>query len=198
MSCSGNCKCKKTATKAKKIDGQVIVKYKILHADAKPPLYKKEGDAGADVCCLDEIYIQPHSRKLCPLGFSMEIPEGYEVQVRSRSGLAINQGVVVLNSPGTVDCVPKGTLISTSEGDVPVETIFQSNDHYLVLSYNENEHSIEEDILEDIWTVEDVELVEIETMDGHSVTIPLDKELFTRRGWITCRDLTINDEVLSI
>jgi len=69
------------------------------------PTYAHEGDSGFDLRAFveEEILIKPGQRKLIPTGLYFDIPEGYELQVRSRSGLSLNKGVVVLNSPGTVD-----------------------------------------------------------------------------------------------
>ena len=69
------------------------------------PEYKTTGAAGADLCALlDSPLTIPAGRSaLVPTGLFFEIPEGYEVQVRPRSGLAAKNGVTVLNSPGTID-----------------------------------------------------------------------------------------------
>lgn len=76
------------------------------------PVYATIGAAGADLCaCLDEaVVIAPHSAKLIPTGLFFEIPPGYEVQVRPRSGLALKNQVTVLNSPGTIDSDYRGEL----------------------------------------------------------------------------------------
>jgi dUTP pyrophosphatase len=69
------------------------------------PKYAKDGDAGCDLyAVLDDDYIMPpHSTFLCPTNLKMAIPYGYEGQVRPRSGLALKNGITVLNSPGTVN-----------------------------------------------------------------------------------------------
>ncbi len=76
------------------------------------PVYKTEGSSGADVCAFleDSLVIPPGARELVPTGLFFEIPEGYEIQVRSRSGLALKNGVIVLNSPGTIDSDYRGEL----------------------------------------------------------------------------------------
>lgn len=91
------------------------VKVKKLHAKATAPVYKTAGAAGADLCaCLDEadgrIYMAPGDRALIPTGLAIELPDGYEAQVRPRSGLALKQGVTVLNSPGTIDSDYRGEI----------------------------------------------------------------------------------------
>jgi dUTP pyrophosphatase len=69
------------------------------------PEYKTEGAAGADVCAFikEPLTIAPGEFKIVPTGLFLEIPCGYEIQVRPRSGLAAKYGVTVLNSPGTID-----------------------------------------------------------------------------------------------
>lgn len=73
-----------------------------LHENAKLPVYAHETDSGFDLCCLNDFTISPGETVIVPTGLMFEIPKGYEVQVRSRSGLA-TQGFSVLNSPGTID-----------------------------------------------------------------------------------------------
>jgi dUTP pyrophosphatase len=77
--------------------------YVILNEDTKPPQYNYETDSGFDLCSVESLVLKPFERALVPTGLAFDIPEGYEIQVRSKSGLAINQGLFVLNSPGTVD-----------------------------------------------------------------------------------------------
>lgn len=76
------------------------------------PEYKTSGAAGADVCALltESIVLAPGKRALVPTGLYFEIPEGYEIQVRPRSGLAFKNGVTVLNTPGTIDSDYRGEL----------------------------------------------------------------------------------------
>ena len=90
-----------------KLLGEVLTKkplfYKKLHQDAVDPKYAYETDSGFDLHSVEEIHFSPFERKLVPTGLSFDIPEGFEIQVRTKSGLAIKQGLMVLNSPGTVD-----------------------------------------------------------------------------------------------
>lgn len=79
------------------------LKYKVIHADAVEPKYNYSTDSGFDLHSVEEIVIEPLGRDLIPTGLCFDIPKGQEIQVRSKSGLAINQGLFVLNSPGTVD-----------------------------------------------------------------------------------------------
>ncbi len=98
------------------------VKIKVLREDwADPavplPAYQTAGAAGADLCAnlppdLREtgLVLAPMARAICPTGLRVEIPDGYEMQVRPRSGLATKHGVTLPNTPGTVDSDYRGPL----------------------------------------------------------------------------------------
>lgn len=87
-----------------------FVKLKLLSTLAKQPKYQTPGAAGMDVCSVKSIVIPSGERALVPTGLSFEIPIDYEIQVRPRSGLALKQGITVLNSPGTIDSDYRGEL----------------------------------------------------------------------------------------
>lgn len=80
--------------------------------NAKDPVYSSSGAAGADVhaCIEKEIEIAPGDVCVVPTGLFFEIPEGFEMQVRPRSGLAAKHAITVLNSPGTIDSDYRGEL----------------------------------------------------------------------------------------
>jgi len=85
----------------------------IINRSGNPlPHYATNGSSGMDIRAWldDDIVLQPLERTLVPTGLFIELPEGYEVQVRPRSGLAIKQGITCLNSPGTVDADYRGEL----------------------------------------------------------------------------------------
>jgi dUTP pyrophosphatase len=79
---------------------------------ARLPEYASSGAAGADIRAriTGELVIPPLARVKIPTGLVLEIPPGYEVQIRPRSGLAAKHGITVLNSPGTIDCDYRGEL----------------------------------------------------------------------------------------
>lgn len=93
------------------IDTQIRI-FSVLKEGAALPEYRTAGAAGADLHAYltEPIVLRPMERKLIPTGLSVEIPEGYELQVRPRSGLALQYGVTVLNAPGTVDSDYRGEL----------------------------------------------------------------------------------------
>ena len=94
------------------------------------PKYQTEGSAGMDLCASisEPVSMQPGARQLVPTGLSIEIPLGYEGQVRPRSGLAFKKGLTVLNAPGTID--------SDYRGDIGVMLVNLSNE---VVEVNDGE-----------------------------------------------------------
>jgi dUTP pyrophosphatase len=82
----------------------------VNESENKNPEYAYESDSGFDLRSTEDIWIQANDRKLIPTGLRFDIPEGYEIQVRSKSGLALKQGLMVLNSPGTVDSGYQGEV----------------------------------------------------------------------------------------
>lgn len=85
------------------------------------PSYQSEHAAGMDVRAAEERTLQPQETALIPTGFAMAIPPGYEAQLRPRSGLALKNGITLLNSPGTIDADYRGAVqvILTNLGHEP-------------------------------------------------------------------------------
>jgi dUTP pyrophosphatase len=90
----------------------VEIKLTKLHPDARVPEYKSSDAAGADLyaCMSDPITVAPFGITLVPTGLAIEIPSGYQGEVRARSGLALKEGLFVLNGPGTIDADYRGEL----------------------------------------------------------------------------------------
>ena len=91
------------------------LRVKRLNEEASLPVKKTPGSAGFDVCaCITEppgrVGIYPGARAVIPLGIAVDLDEGWEVQVRPRSGLALKKGITVLNTPGTVDSDYRGEI----------------------------------------------------------------------------------------
>tara|TARA_B110000438_G_scaffold55565_1_gene55606 strand:- start:241 stop:705 length:465 start_codon:yes stop_codon:yes gene_type:complete len=84
------------------------------------PKYARDGDAGMDICAAEDTHISAFNWKAISTGLFVEIPEGYEIQIRSRSGLAFKHGVSVLNSPGTIDSGYRGEI----------KVILKNSDHH--------------------------------------------------------------------
>ena len=88
----------------------VEIKFQKLHPDAQIPSYAHIGDAGADVYAIAEVTLYPNNRVAILTGLAVDIPIGYELQVRPKSGLALKHGITVLNSPGTIDAGYRGEI----------------------------------------------------------------------------------------
>ena len=74
------------------------------------PAYETPGSAGLDIRCINEVAIDSGGRCLVETGLFVEVPQGYELQIRPRSGLALKHGITVLNSPGTIDSDYRGEI----------------------------------------------------------------------------------------
>ena len=79
-------------------------------ADVKLPSYAHSGDSGVDLYAAEECMLNPMERKLIGTGIKIEIPEGYEAQIRPKSGLAIEHGISQVNTPGTIDSGYRGEI----------------------------------------------------------------------------------------
>lgn len=90
----------------------IPIQVKQIHAKAQLPQYMSVGASGSDVCaCLEApLIVSPLERVAVPTGLCFEIPEGFEIQVRPRSGLALKKGLTVVNAPGTIDSDYRGEL----------------------------------------------------------------------------------------
>ena len=89
------------------------VKFQRLHDDVQLPERQHDDDAGMDIRAYlpdGKVGIPPGERKIVTTGFKMEMDAGYEAQIRPRSGLAIKQGITVVNSPGTIDSAYRGEI----------------------------------------------------------------------------------------
>ena len=89
---------------------QVQVLIKRLDSAVPMPRYAKGGDAGADLTTTIDFTINPGERRLIPTGISIALPNGYAAFVHPRSGLAIKDGISMVNTPGTVDAGYRGEL----------------------------------------------------------------------------------------
>jgi dUTP pyrophosphatase len=84
---------------------------RLPHGEGLPlPRYASEDAAGLDVTAAEQLTLEPGQRHAVATGFAIEIPRGYEVQVRPRSGLAMKHGITCLNTPGTIDSDYRGEV----------------------------------------------------------------------------------------
>ncbi|MGH7660589.1 MAG: dUTP diphosphatase [Vulcanimicrobiaceae bacterium] len=101
---------------------------RLAHGTGLPlPVYSSDGASGADVCAAveEDVVLQPGARAAVPTGLCVEIPVGYEIQVRARSGLALREGLGLVNAPGTIDADYRGEikiiLINHGSSDVRIK-----------------------------------------------------------------------------
>ena len=102
------------------------IQIKKLSNEVLTPKYETPGSSGMDIAAYinEDVIINSGDKALIPTGFSLSIPQGYEVQIRPRSGLAIKKGITILNTPGTID--------SDYRGEVKVVLINLSKDKFTV------------------------------------------------------------------
>ena len=99
---------------------------RLPHGEGLPlPAYATSHAAGMDVVAAEALILAPGARHAVATGFTIAIPEGYEVQVRPRSGLALKHGITCLNTPGTIDADYRGEVkvILANLGDQPFEVV---------------------------------------------------------------------------
>lgn len=88
----------------------VLIKLRKLQPDVPDPVYGTTGAAGCDIHANQDVLVPAGGRRLVPTGICMQIPGGYECQIRPRSGLALRDGVRVFNTPSTIDSDYRGEL----------------------------------------------------------------------------------------
>ena len=102
------------------------IQIKKLSNEVLTPKYETAGSSGMDLAAYIEkdLIINPGNKVLVPTGFSLSIPQGFEIQIRPRSGLAVKKGITVLNTPGTID--------SDYRGEIKVILINLSKDKFII------------------------------------------------------------------
>jgi dUTP pyrophosphatase len=105
---------------------EVLLKRLAHGADLPLPAYASAGAAGMDICAAvsEDLVLAPGARALIPAGFAMALPPDYELQIRPRSGLALKSGIMVVNSPGTID--------ADYRGEVQILLLNAGADHFVV------------------------------------------------------------------
>lgn len=132
---------------------KIILKRLPHGRDLALPHYATHGAAGLDLIAAvdEEIELLPGRRAAIPCGIAIELPHGYEAQVRPRSGLALNQGVTVLNAPGTIDSDYRGEVkaILINHGAEPFLIKRGTKIAQMVIARHEQAEIIESDALSD-------------------------------------------------
>jgi len=132
-------------------EGDRMIKVKIKKLkDVKTPSYAHKGDAGVDLYSAEDYILKPMERKLVSTGIKIALPEGYEAQVRPKSGLAVKHGISIVNTPGTID--------AGYRGEVCVIAINLGNEEFKI----EKNSKIAQMVFK---KVEEAELEEVEELD---------------------------------
>ena len=129
------------------------IKIKKINSEATLPSYVHEGDAGMDLFSCENYILDSGERKVFGVGLKFEIPEGYEMQLRPKSGLALEHGISILNTPGTID--------SCYRGEVGVILINQGNGDYGIKKGEKIAQAV-------INKVETVKIIEVEELSDSS------------------------------
>ncbi|HEX4371133.1 MAG TPA: dUTP diphosphatase [Rhizomicrobium sp.] len=132
---------------------KIILKRLPHGRDLALPHYATSGSAGLDLIAAveEEIELLPGQRAAIPCGIAIELPHGYEAQVRPRSGLALNQGVTVLNAPGTIDSDYRGEVkaILINHGAEPYLVKRGAKIAQMVIARHEQAEIVESEALSD-------------------------------------------------
>lgn len=88
----------------------LTVKWKKLNNNTILPKYAHVDDSGFDLCSIEDIVLASGCKEIIKTGLSVEIPKGFEMQIRPRSGLAAKEGITIINSPGTIDSGYRGEI----------------------------------------------------------------------------------------
>ena len=129
------------------------IKIKKIKPDAILPNYVHKGDAGMDLFSCENYTLDSGERRLFGIGLKVEIPEGYEMQLRPKSGLALKYGITVLNTPGTID--------SCYRGEVGVILVNHGNEDYEVKKGEKIAQAV-------INKIEIVKVIEVEELSNSS------------------------------
>jgi dUTP pyrophosphatase len=125
---------------------------RLPHGEGLPlPTYASDGAAGLDIVAAETLTLAPGARHAVASGFLIAIPDGYEVQVRPRSGLALQHGITCLNTPGTIDSDYRGEVkvILANLGDRPFEVVRGERIAQLVPAQVQKARFAEVDVLAD-------------------------------------------------
>jgi dUTP pyrophosphatase len=128
------------------------IKFKKVHPEAIIPKFQKDGDAGLDIHAIEDFILNPGEHSLIGTGLKIEIPKGFEAQVRPRSGLALKNKITILNSPGTIDSGYRGDIgimlmnhskekFEIKKGDRVAQLIIAKHETPEIIEVNELEDS---------------------------------------------------------
>jgi hypothetical protein len=164
----------------------------VIDDSAVFPKYAYPTDSGFDLYSTIDYTLPPFGRALIPTGLRFSFDEGTELQIRPKSGLAINQGLTVLNTPGTVDCFSEDMKVLTIDGEKRINEL-KIND--IVFSFNEKTLEIEKDTIVNIFNTGEQEIIVFETEYGTLEVTP-NSEIYTKNGLKLAKEITDTDEII--
>lgn len=189
MDRSGNNKPSRVIKQATYVPMPVQLKVKKLYEDAVLPKYSTPGSACFDFHSYYRYDIFPGETKVVGTALAVEVPNGFFLELRPRSGLA-SEGIGLANSPGTIDCFSKNMKIKTVDGDKLIGGLSIDD---VIFSVNEN-MEIEEDTIDAIVNKGEQEVYVIETDKG-VVEITGNTPVYTDNGMKYPKDLTNDDKI---
>jgi len=185
---------------AKKIDSltspiQIIIDR--FDSDVKMPTKANESDVCFDVYAHGEPVITQKYVEY-RTGFRMQIPEGYSVDLFTRSSVS-NTDLILANGIGVVDCIPKNANILTSldGSESSLEDILSGKINQVV-SYNLSDKKLELQNIEDVFSVGEKNVYLIELEDGRSIKVTEEELIYSEGLWKKCKDLKVGDVVSSL
>jgi deoxyuridine 5'-triphosphate nucleotidohydrolase len=181
-----------------KVDVKIKMSDEFILDKGNIPTYQTDGAAGFDLMAAQkkdattpQYIIEPGETKIIPTGLSVEIPDGYEIQIRPRSGTSLKTKLRIANAPGTVDCFSEDSDILTIDGNKKIQEIKIDE---IIFSVNE-ECVIEKDVVSAIVCLGYKDVINIET-DLGILKITENTIVYTKNSIKYAKDLTEEDEII--
>ena len=174
----------------------IEIKFVKMDINATLPTKAHDDDNCWDMYAVERIVIPAQGNATVNVGLKLGyITPGFGIVFKPRSGLGFKNNL----QPhlGEIDCVPTDTKIATTNGDITVSDLIKLDQLPSIISYNIEKNSLEEDKIDEIYLVPNKKMIKIETSGGN-VRIPETKQVYTKRGWIQAKELTLDDEVLTL
>jgi len=174
----------------------IEIKFVKMDINATLPTKAHDDDNCWDMYAVERTVVPAHGNATVNVGLKLGyITPGFGLVFKPRSGLGFKNNL----QPhlGEIDCVPIDTKIATVNGNITVNDLIQLENLPFIISYNVEKNSLEEDKIEEIYLVKNKKMIKIETVSG-DVRIPETKQVYTKRGWVQAKDLTLIDEVLTL
>lgn len=159
------------------------------------PKYETAGAAGMDVRANKDVIIPPKNTRIIPTGIFVDIPAGYEIQVRPRSGMSLKTPLRIANSPGTIDCITNNVNIKTEVGYKKIDWLIK-HPYTKVYSYNEELNIEELDEMIHIWPIGEKEILQITFDDGTILECTKTQFILTEYGWTYADNLNGHSTIM--